>query len=227
MEERTQSASSSRSTFLRNAGLVMFVATVIAFALKATVSPERLVRYTPIVIFHGIVMVGWLAFFALQASLIHGGNTRRHTANGKLSGLLVLLMVGISWWISYSLMIEIQSTTVFVANSAMLIAFLCFYTAAILAVRRKDTATHKRYMLFASLSILMPAIGRLADALTGQEALFTLIIFPIIVIALPLLYDRSLGRGVHRATVIGIIGSISWVVLMMVALSLPMDRWLL
>lgn len=226
MDESTNGRSSSRSTFLRNTGLVILLLTIAAFALKAIVHPERLARYTPLVILHGVVMIGWLAFFARQASLISKGRTRRHIAGGKLSWILVLLVIGVSWPVGYSLMVEFQSTEVFVANSFLLIAFLCFFSAAILAIRRKDSDSHKRYMFFACLTILLPAIGRFADVLTGNEA-FAMIIFPLVVVLLPLLFDRSIGRGFHRSTIIGISASLAWFVLMLVAIALPTERLLL
>lgn len=227
MDEFQKREVGSKSAFLRNTGIALFLFTVIAFALKAFAHPERIARYTPLVTAHGIVMVGWLAFFAMQAGAIVKGNTTRHIRNGKLSWILVALMIGISMPVSYSLMAEFNKPDVFIGNSFMLIAFLGFFLAAIYSIRHKDRDSHKRYMLFACLSIIMPAIGRIADVISGQEALVTLAIFPILVIILPVLYDRSQGRPVHRATKIGIAGSFTWVVVMMIVLSSSVPNLLL
>lgn len=227
MVTRSTKRADSKSAFLRNTGLSLFVFTIAAFALKGIAHPERLARYTPLVIMHGIVMVGWLAFFTLQAQRIFNGNTRRHVASGKLSWILVLLMLCFSMPVSFSLMVEFEKTDVFIGNSFMFIAFLCFFAAAIYSIRKKDGDSHKRYMLFACLSVLLPAIGRVADVLTDNEALASLAVYFVLVIVLPLLYDRSEGGGIRRATIIGIAGSFGWVAVMLAAMASPLPRLLL
>ncbi|MEM6586184.1 MAG: hypothetical protein AAF692_10555, partial [Pseudomonadota bacterium] len=67
-------------------GILVFVFT--AFALKAVIHPERLARYTPLVMVHGAIMMGWMAMFASQARLAMQGELASHRAMGRWSPLL-------------------------------------------------------------------------------------------------------------------------------------------
>ena len=221
-----QGSSGNRSAFLRNAGLVIFVLAFTAFALKAIVHPVRLARYTPIVITHGLLMLGWLALFVGQARLITNGDTQRHTSIGKMSWLLPLLIVCTSILISYSLFLEFRVSTVFIGNMYMLAAFTGFYLVAIRSIRAKDVESHKRYMLFATLSLLVPAFGRFSEVFFGNKEI-SLLMFLVFVIALPLIFDRSTGRRFHKATIIGIAASIAWVALMIATIASPVGPMLM
>lgn len=225
MEQNISDSAGKRSTFLSNAGLAILVFATAAFALKAIAHPERLVRYTPLVIAHGILMLGWLAFFVRQARLILSKNTRRHVASGRMSWVLVVLLLGTSITVSYSLMVEFQRATVFIGNSFILLAFLCFFLAAMRSIRRQDADSHKRYMLFASLTISLPAFGRIADVLFDREEP-SLIMFLVIVILLPVVYDKVTGERIHKATVLGIAGTLVWIALMLATLFSPVGQWL-
>lgn len=225
MDLNTNDSAGKRSKFLSNAGLAILVLATAAFALKAIAHPERLARYTPLVIAHGALMLGWLAFFVRQARLILRNDMRHHMASGKMSWMLVLLMIGTSMIISYSLMVELQSAAVFIGNFFMLAAFSCFFIAAIRSIRRQDAESHKRYMLFASLTILLPAFGRIADVLFDREEP-GLIMFLVIVILLPVVYDRATGRRIHKATIFGITATIVWVALMLATILSPVGPML-
>lgn len=141
-------------------------------------------------------------------------------ASDKMSWLLILLMIGTSITLSVALMVELQRATVFIGNFFMLVAFLCFFLAALRSIRRQDADSHKRYMLFACLTILLPAFGRITDVLFGREEP-SLVMFLMIVILLPVVYDKATGRRIHKATIFNIAGTVVWVALMMVAIFSP------
>ncbi|MEM8684036.1 MAG: hypothetical protein AAGF72_11415, partial [Pseudomonadota bacterium] len=193
---------------------------------KAIAHPERLARYTPPVVIHGVLMLAWIGVFAAQAKLIASGGMGVHRQVGRLSWILVLLMVTTSFGVSFSLMVEFRFTEVFLANLVNLALFIGFFTAALFAIAKQDGASHKRYMLFATLAILLPAFSRIAEVFAGNEYLA----LPMVIIAtvgLPLLYDKSQSQPVHPSTIIGIAGSLAGIVLMVIAIASPLGDALL
>ena len=74
-------------------GLSLMAFCVFAFALKVVIEPERLARYNPLVMIHGVLMVAWLALFSLQSWLMSDGAFARHHLFGRLSIILVVLMI--------------------------------------------------------------------------------------------------------------------------------------
>jgi len=114
---------------------------------------------------------------------------------------------------------------VFIGNFFVLAAFLCFFIAAIRSIRKQDADSHKRFMLFASLTILLPAFGRVADVLF-DSAEPSLIMFLVIVIVLPIVYDKVTGQRIHKATFFGIAGTVVWVALMLATIFSPVGPML-
>lgn len=102
---------------------------------------------------------------------------------------------------------------------------LVLFLAAIRSFRRQDASSLKLYMLFASLTILLPAFGRIADVFFGRPEP-SLIMFLATVILLPVVYDKTAGQRIHKATIVGIAGTIAWVIMMVVTIFSPAGPWL-
>jgi hypothetical protein len=67
----------------------------------------------------------------------------------------------------------------------------------------KRPAVHKRFIIFASLAMLIPALGRLTRALGINE--FLSLLFLILLTFVPLVYDKKTLNKVQGVTVIGIV----------------------
>jgi uncharacterized protein with PQ loop repeat len=80
----TPSSSETKDLFFlwSSIGILCFV--IAAFVLKVIVQPERLARYTPLVIVHATLMILWLILFAVQAGLIQQGSFSIHRKLGRL-----------------------------------------------------------------------------------------------------------------------------------------------
>ena len=218
----TQAAARARSSLLVWIAGLILVFVVSAFAMKLVADPERLARYTPPVILHGLLMVVWFTLFLLQARLINVGEAVLHRTLGGLSVVLIVAIIGVSIPISINLGREFNSYVVLVANTISLTVFLLLYASAISAAANGAIGTHKRLMLVASTNLLGPPIGRVVDSLGFPEPAFgALLALPLTMIALPFGYDfATLGR-LHRATVIAVAASLLSVVAIIAVISSP------
>ncbi|MEL1251041.1 hypothetical protein [Aurantiacibacter gilvus] len=182
-------------------GLLVF--SILAFSLKATFNPERLVRYTPIVIVHGIVMLAWLVLFASQARFAMTGKLQRHRTFGMASLLLVLVMVPLGIHVSWQFGQETGRMIVFVGNAINFLQFVPLYATAIIAAKRHRFEDHKRLMLVASIALTGPAVGRVIEV-ADLPLPVTMLAFLLAIIVLPLAYDIRVRRKPHRASVMAI-----------------------
>jgi hypothetical protein len=178
-------------------GLLIFV--VAAFALKVTVEPERLVRYSPLVTLHGLIMAGWMVMLASQARLAARGKLRSHRKFGRWSPLLVLAMVTSGMTVSWNVTQEFGNYTLLIANIGNFSTFVPLYIVAIFFAHSHKQAEHRQAMLLATLGILGPAYGRLFDALDIFEpAAGSLVI--LTTLALPIWLDRASRGSVAKST---------------------------
>ena len=166
-------------------------------------------------------MLSWFVLFAWQAKLIQAGNAATHQNIGRAAWMLVAVMLISGLYISFKMMVEHGNAEVLIANSFMVVQFLAFFAAALFAIRNNDRESHKRYMVFASLAIIFPAMGRFTDAFFGNEML-SLPMIIIATVAIPIFYDKHLKQPIHRATKIGISASIVWTALLLGAVFSPL-----
>ena len=114
---------------------------------------------------HGFLMLTWLCFLIVQPLLIRAKNYKGHRILGKISYLLVpLLLVSIflvTKMVYYRTLTTdsqkeaIASITVSIPD---LISFAIFYLLAI--INREDISKHMRYMIGTSLLLISPGLGR-------------------------------------------------------------------
>jgi hypothetical protein len=136
-----------------------------SYSLRAWLSQRTL---APILQLHGLIMTAWIVLLILQIVLVATSRTQLHRKLGVLGVLLAALVVGLGTFIVVR-DIGRQSpnaTTasfwaLFVAFDGInLMLFAGFVCAAVFMRRRSDV--HKRLMLVATLSLLPPALGRIA-----------------------------------------------------------------
>ncbi|HEV2228826.1 MAG TPA: hypothetical protein VGR86_07680 [Steroidobacteraceae bacterium] len=139
-----------------------------SYYLRAFVS-ARLLR--PLAHFHGILMSGWVVLFITQARLIARRHVSSHRRLGALGAVLagVIVIVGS---LTVAAAIERRFPGVSLARFARIFVefdglslwvFGALVLAAVLARRRSDI--HKRLMLCATVALLPPAVGRIAEQL--------------------------------------------------------------
>ena len=163
-------------------------------------------------VIHGIVLTAWFVLAFAQPSLVATHRTQLHRRVGVAG---VLLGAGV---VTSSLVTAMHRTTAIIdevpappigENLVILIAFSICITAGVL--RRHRPAEHKRLMLFASLSILPPALSRLGitvaqvttwfPAERGQAVGGAILLILILVV---LGHDLITERRLHRGTLLGL-----------------------
>lgn len=181
-------------------GLGILIFCIAAFSAKVVFEPERLARYTWPVIWHGLFMMGWLALFPAQAWLMASGRVCMHKNIGRLSVILAIAMIVTSLQVAIALTFEFQNAMLLAFNATVVVSFLGFYAFAIFAASAGHTGLHRRLMLFATLSIIGPAIGRVFDVLDMSEALALPVILALKIV-IPVLYDLG-ASGLRRLTML-------------------------
>lgn len=156
---------------------------------------------------HGVLFSAWIALFAFQASLVAGGHTELHRKIGPFSALLAFSMVIVG---TFGALIAAGRTTGFVGVPIPPLQFLAipifdmilFSAFVSLGIaNRRNSQSHKRWMLLATLNLVTAAIARWPGvAALGPLAFFGLT--DLFVIAL-VVWDISTRRRLHPATMWG------------------------
>ena len=193
------------------------------FLLRWTGAPSL----EPIVHLHGVLFTAWVLLFGLQAGLISARRHDIHAITGLAAIVLAaaIVVLGIIISVSRSRPPALSPLT----NEQFLIMpivtiglFALFVTLAFLNRHRPDY--HKRYMLLATIHIVIPALARMTLLLpvVPRGVVGALLIVDLFLIALARFDWRTLG-GLHRATLVGgLIAVISQPLRFMIAQS---DWW--
>lgn len=129
----------------------------------------------PVLHLHGMIMTAWIVLFTVQIVFIAKHRIQLHRKLGVLGALLAALVVGLGAFIVVR-DVGRQSPnattasfwTLFAAFDGInLILFGGLVFAAVWMRRRSDV--HKRLMLLAALSLLPPALGRIAIQFVPDE----------------------------------------------------------
>ena len=177
--------------------LLLFV--IASFGAKAVLDSDDLPPLTPLHHAHAVAMLAWFGLFAAQPTLIRRGRVQAHRTLGRLSPLLVLAFIGFALPISQLNWTRIGEPMIITANSVNLALFLGLYIAAI--AFRRDAASHKRLMTYATLMLMGPAAGRIPELFDQTPMLAVPIIFALQLA--PLGHDLLVHRRVHPATWVG------------------------
>jgi hypothetical protein len=179
-------------------GLTVFIGFSRTYYLKDFFGTPHLSRVAHI---HGAVFTAWMVFFICQTALITTGRTGLHRRIGAVGAILSLgvLMVGTIMTL-HSVRAGYASGRPGMAslliNALMDLLLFCIFFAAGLLFRQKKEM-HKRLMMLAMLSFIIPALGRLPIP-------FTMIGWLILVFSLTgVIYDGIFLRRVYLTNIIG------------------------
>jgi hypothetical protein len=183
----------------------------------------------PYLYLHGAVLSAWFAWFVSQTWLVRTGRTPRHRRMGVVGAIIAAVVVVVGPMASFGLisrmraaglawdadmgplidpqlhgvkMLDLFSGVVWI-NFISIAIFALLVTAAVLLRGRPQA--HKRLMLLASITIITPALGRIARTphLGGEAGPF----MPIVLLALLLAviaHDVFTRRRLHPATACGV-----------------------
>ena len=163
---------------------------------------------TPLAHVHGVLMTGWIVLFATQATLIRKGHIAVHRRLGVFGAALAAAIVLVGS-LTVAAAIQRRFPGIDVARFARIFiefdglslwAFGALVLAAVLWRVRGDI--HRRLMLCATVALLPPAVGRIAEHLLPGSDDWNLAIAAIVtsvfVLACALADTLRLGR-VHAA----------------------------
>lgn len=182
------------------AAVVVFVGFAPSYFLRASYQPTPLPTYLHV---HGLLFTAWIALFIAQTSLVAARRTNIHRRLGWVMASLAALMVVVGTTAGiWSMRRQVEAGFAQQAQAFLttplfsMAAFAGFVTAAI--AWRRETQTHKRLMLLATISILDAAVARLPVELlrtSNWSYLPTTDVF----LAAAILYDLASRHSVHRA----------------------------
>ena len=176
---------------------------------------------------HGIVLTSWFVWFALQTLLIQVRRTTLHRRLGVVGGVLAvavpfagLLATSrvVGRVVANGIALDADASVIGIGVSGPVVRFLAdvvwsnlgsAVTFAALAwtgiLLRRRTAVHKRLLLIATVSILGPALARLARLpfFGGEQGPFTVSVL-LGLLAAVVIHDVVTMRKLHPATMLGI-----------------------
>lgn len=192
----------NRKLFYGNAYLYFILAAALTIFAFSPSYFNRLTSTDNAHHFHGITATLWLVLLIIQPFLYKTGKLKWHRRIGKLSFLLVPLIIISALNMVQIMMIRKDSFPPLVPyqlafiDFVTLIQFLLFYILAI--YKRKEIQLHARYMVCTVLGPLIPALTRLLFRFPGidnfNKSLNISYIIIEIVLVLLLLDDKRTGK---------------------------------
>jgi len=179
----------------------------------------------PYLYVHGIVLTCWFAWAWTQSLLISAGRIANHRRSGMLGACFAVIVFAAALMATMGLVsgrgldlnasassigIGIKGITVAQFYSGVVwhnvvnaLSFALFVAGGVIFRHRPQI--HKRLMLFASISLLNPALARIArwPGLGGEQGPFTLIVF-LSLAAVVVVYDLYSRKRVEPSTMIAI-----------------------
>jgi hypothetical protein len=164
-----------RSGFFLYMSLGFLVIALIAFSTTFFLPLARGTFVAPPVIYvHGALLFAWLIFFIAQASLIRVRNVSVHRRLGWFGALLGIAVVtsgvAVSFYATRRDLAAGGGDVVLGDFVGLLVTFLIFgFVIAAAIVLRRDSESHKRLLLLATIWILNPALLRFRHLFPGVE----------------------------------------------------------
>ena len=190
---------STRSGFFLYMSLACLAVALIGFS---TTFFLPLIRGTsaesPLTYVHGTILFGWMLFLIAQASLIRVRSVSVHRRLGWLGAALgvavVLSGVAVSFNKALGAPGEDDVLSEFVGNLVSFVIYGSLVAAAL--VLRRDTASHKRLLLLATIFILGPAWTRFSYLFPSVDntVFFLAMYFPLLV---AIAHDVLTHKRVH------------------------------
>lgn len=179
--------------------------------------PEGLPIY---LIMHGLVMSTWMLLLVVQVGLVQTKNLKTHMRLGWVGLVIAALVIptGILAMTGFGPRLLAIGVPAHVLRDGLSLLFwidvfslILFPTLIASAIYyRKNSAWHKRFMLFAGFTVLVPALGRMTAQLSQTDSFgginwpLTWSILLCIMLSVPA-YDFVKHRIIHRATIISFI----------------------
>jgi hypothetical protein len=160
---------------------------------------------------HGIFATAWLLLFATQVGLVAGNRRDLHRQLGRSGALVAALAIGTALLVAIEALrtertvpSPLPPATLFFVQLVTVVTFVGFVAVAL--KQRAVAASHKRWMLLASLTIAIPAFARLARQIDTPplpaNAFGGMLLANIVLAALALFDMRTRGR-LHPVTLWG------------------------
>jgi hypothetical protein len=188
------------------AALVVFVGFSPTFYLRNLFDAPQL---STLKLVHGIVFSAWVVLFVAQTSLVATNRRDTHRALGAFGALLLVAMC----LVGYRMAIEsgrsgftpdpakVSALSFMAVPLFDLAVFALLVSAALLLRARSDW--HKRLMLIATLSLLPPAIARVAMQFPPLPVLPIAFGGTALLIVAAIVLDRVTLRRLHPAALAG------------------------
>ena len=187
-------------------GMAIAAAVVVVVGFSPTYFLRSSYQSTPLPTYlqiHGFLFTTWIALFIAQTSLVAARRIGVHRGLGWVTAALAVVMVIVGTTAGIvSMRGQVAAGNVDQALAFLttpLFSMVVFATLVAAAIRlRRDTQTHKRLMLLATISILDAAIARLPFAFLRTSTWTFMAVTDVLVIA-AILYDLASRRRVHPA----------------------------
>lgn len=176
-------------------------------------------------VLHGVVMTAWYVTFFAQTMLIAARRVELHRMLG-IAGACIAVAVVVVGTVTHFDLVSRQAESDIASSIARVSALVWLDFAALAAFSvcvalallfRANAAAHKRLMLFASISIIGPALSRMASwSLFGAAANGFVPIVSILLLATPIAHDL-LGR--RRGRLVSSLGALFVFVMLMAGIA--------
>ena len=161
---------------------------------------------SPLIHVHAVVFTIWIGVLVIQTSLVTARRTDLHRRIGVAAVVLAAVIVVLGFAAAVDSLRrglsqpDIDPRVLFAIPISSIVTFAALVAAAILY--RRDSATRKRLMLLATVSLLSAAIGRIV-LLIGHLPVMTLFVFTDLFVLAAVLYDLVSRRRIHPANLWG------------------------
>jgi hypothetical protein len=182
------------------AAVVVFAGFAPTYFLRASYQSTPLPMYLHV---HGFLFTTWIALFIAQTSLVAARQTNVHRRLGWATAVLAVVMVIVGTTAGIvSMRGQVEAGNVDQALTFLttpLFSMVVFATLVAAAIRlRRDSQTHKRLMLLATISILDAAVARLPFEFLRTPSWAFMPATDLLLLA-AILYDVASRRRVHPA----------------------------
>ena len=186
------------------AAVVVFVGFAPTYYLRGSYQSTPLPTYLQV---HGFLFTTWIALFIAQTSLVAARRTNVHRQLGWATAALAVVMVVVGTTAGiWSMRRQVEAGFVEQAQAFLttpLFSMVVFAVLVASAIRlRRDSQTHKRLIVLATISILDAAVARLPlDVLRSTS--WSYLPATDVFLAAAILYDILSRHTVHRAYIWG------------------------
>lgn len=153
---------------------------------------------------HGVVAATWILVFLIQTELVDRDLVRYHRYLGVFGFAVAILLVTSSILVSIDITISRGRTAESIHRLGLVfVVALTFFLLVCIGIWfRRNPASHKRFMLLATIQAATPAIGRFPVPepflIPCAASVIMLLLVSLII------YDLMTLRGVHTATIFGV-----------------------